>query len=98
MNDDKAELTALKERLTTLQDEIIETKDKINLLLLKHFVESNQFKIGDRVMHEGIQFELVAVRIAWGRASWFGRKVLKAGGLHKCESQLYRNPTAVVQS
>ncbi|MGK9452647.1 hypothetical protein ACSSZE_15520 [Acidithiobacillus caldus] len=52
------------------------------------------FKVGDRVMQEyrdnGAVYEITRIESSFGSPAYYGRKVLKNGGLHKNEFSLFR--------
>lgn len=88
-------LVDLKQEEKELREKLSIVCSQIKDIKAKEFVEKSEFKIGSRVMMYGKPFEIVLVSHKWGRPRFFGRRVLKSGGLGKQEFALYGPLTAV---
>lgn len=96
-NADFFDVDEAKARILKLQQTEREVRQEIDALLLRVAHAVAMFKIGQRVMYRNAgEFEITRIELkdTAGEVRYYGRKVLKAGGLHANERELWSYNTA----
>jgi hypothetical protein len=82
-------LDILKEREKELKLDLSKISIEINEIVLADGLAKSEFKVGDRCLHYGKEYEITRAKIYFNRVMFLGKKVLKDGSLGKVEFEMY---------
>lgn len=69
----------------TLNEPLWRAENELKAAILEDYPH----KIGDRVVHRGVTFEVAELRVSWGKGEPYGYRVLKGGNLGHTLNRLW---------